>query len=275
MRSDQSEEILKNREAFEKALAKITDYPQLLDMARMAGNTSLEFREIALVTLAKGARLARNLITVQSPPAIARQAWFALSRRLTDFGRHSEITDLWESMGEDLRERIWSPDDNFWSGLEFVVRAYGAQKRFDEAITLTEDYIDRSAAPAHGVARLAVQISFIAMSLGDFGSVWKRFDQAIQTAPSHPSTAHAYYWKSVLALSQGSRDLMKSFGAKIALCIGQSPGLFSERMLRCQGALLEHDFDFPAAASVLDKPLQAFLDSASERIRADTSRVRA
>jgi hypothetical protein len=138
MRSDQSEEILKNRDAFEKALARITDYSQLLDMARMAGNTSLEFREIALATLARGARLARTLITVQSPSATARQAWFALSRRLTDFGNHSEITDLWEGMGEDLRERIWSPDDNFWSGLEFVVRAYGAQKRFDEAIALAE-----------------------------------------------------------------------------------------------------------------------------------------
>jgi hypothetical protein len=68
---------------------------------------------------------------------------------------------------------------------------------------------------------------------------------------------------------------MKSFGAKIALCVGQSPGLFSDRMLRCQGALLEHDFDFPATAAVLDKPLQAFLNSANERIQADTSRVHA
>jgi tetratricopeptide (TPR) repeat protein len=275
MRGGQTAEILQRRKDFEKAISQITDYALLLDMARHAGNTSLEFQEIALTTLAKGTQLAHRLINVQSPPAAARQAWFVLTRRLIDFGRNSEITDLWEGISEELRDRIWSSDDNFWSGLEFVVRAYGAQGRFDEAITLAEDYIDHSAAPPHGIARLATHIAFLALTRGDFASVWSRFDQAIKAAPTHPITAHAYYWKSVLALSQGDRERMKASGAKIVFCVGQDPGILSERMLRYQGALLQHNLDFPAASSALGAPLPDFLNAAYESIQEDTTKVRA
>lgn len=241
----------------------------MLDTARFLIRAPGELNALAPLLLARGKNLALQVIeTSQNPPA-ARKAWFTLTRRLADFGANHEIIALWEGFDDDFIEWIWSSDEYFWEGLEYVIRSYRTVGLSSTAKQLAQSYLEHPSTPPQGVARLATQLALMELRLRRIEEAFNHFDLVVKVAPKHVMAAYAYYWNAIRCWSVGDISGAERIAANIKFCLGPNPGLFWQKSLRTRGTMLENRLDIHAIAASSEYGHLETLQEEYEKIQED------
>jgi len=200
------------------ALGMIQDPELLLDMARQLGSapdTEVLYRAYKR----KGTRLIRKAIRSAQKPSEAVALLFILARRQNDWGDFKGTSDIWESISEDKKQWLWTPKEQFWEYLAYVMRAYAWQDRMAEAETIALDYVNDPATPSDGVAILGNSYAALLMYHDRTDEAMGVFDRVIREAPQHQYAAYGYYWFGLKAGRSGAMNEMAANAEKIRKCL--------------------------------------------------------
>jgi tetratricopeptide (TPR) repeat protein len=224
--TNQPELVVQAKPQIEAALPLLTDYEQVLDLARQVRASKLG-RPFAEQIFARGKTLALAAFDACGHPSPAATILYKFARRATSDFRKEDVTlASWARLTDAKRAWLWSVKEDYWYYLELVFRCYRDTRRTTEAEAFIAPLLADSATPAHGYAILADSYANLKRMLGDYPASFALCEKVIQAAPMHEWASEAYYWLALRAWKQGNPTLATTLADKLLQTVGKTSTLY-------------------------------------------------
>lgn len=232
------------RPLMDATLAKVTDPDILMNFARQLSAASPGLEDWGAEWFAKGAMLARQRFQDASHPSVAIGILFRLTRRqICDFDRALDAIQLWETMDEEKKDWLWSGQATFWEYLGLLVRAYCMERRFDQAESFAQQWLQDPATPPAGRVPIGIPYGQWLVRSRRMPEALALFAQLLADAPTHPQCALAWYWKALEAHQQQNVAERNRCISCLRLAVGVQGRIQPEQELCAKATLLRADLD--------------------------------
>ncbi len=254
---------LRAKPFLQAALAMINDPELLLDMSRQLGSAP-DCHQLFEAYRAKGEQGITRAIEAATEPSLAATLLFKYARRQNDWGDFDGTIRVWETMDAQRRAWIWSPQEEYWEYLAYVMRAYTWRKLPAEAESIATEYVNDPATTADGVAILGNSYASLLIYQDRMQEGLTVFKRVVDEAPQHPYAAYAYYWFALRSAQENQPERASTYAMQIEKCLGDRSKLGWQLELRCQAQLIRRAAERGSLAK-MGEPVTGFEDETVSR----------
>lgn len=256
----QPDALLQARPLMAVILGNVRNPDVLMNFARQLATTSPELVDWSRELFDAGAALALRRFQEARHPSVAIDILFRLTRRqICDFDRAADAIRLWEDMGQEKKEWLWSPRSSFWEYLGLLVRAYCMERRFDRAESFATQWLQDPATPPVGLVHVGIPFGQWLVRSRRMPEALALFDRLIAENPTHSACALAWYWKALEAHQRGDAMERNRYATCLRMAAGVEGGAMQEKELCAKAALLLADLDVAKLdAQMADHPPGTF-----------------
>ncbi len=244
LESGQTDAVIEARPHITAVLAGIEDPETLMNFARQMSRTTPELASWVREIFDRGADLALQQFRAADRPAVALDILFKLTRRqVYDFGRSRDAIQLWESFDDRKRDWLWSTTSLYWEYLGLLVRAYERAGQMSHVDTFAQAWLDDPATPPEGRIHVGIPFGLWLVRRRRMTEALDLFARLVEESPTHPLSAHAWYWLSLAAIKEDRFDLACDRARRIRIAQGLSIGMLDEWDLDAKALLIIADLD--------------------------------
>ncbi len=125
LQAGQVDALQEARPSIAAMLLNVQDPEILMDFARQLSAASPEFKDWGRELFEQAASMALQQFREAIHPAVAMDILFKLTRRqVCDFARFADALRQWESLDEEKKAWLWTPQTCFWEYLGLLVKAF-------------------------------------------------------------------------------------------------------------------------------------------------------
>ena len=256
--ANQPDQLAQAQPLLDAALAQITDYELVLDLARQILRSPLD-PSYAMQVFEQGQQLALQAFDACPHPSPAATILFKLCRRANDFQAYDSILNSWTRLTPQQQQWLWSERGDFWNYLELIFRAYRDSQQEDDGEAFINNYLNDPATPPQGYAVLGVSYATMKRTQREFDVALSVYKKMSLVAPTSEWSSVAYYWLGLQAWSQATQDQLPPFGDRILLALGNDWGLAWKKDMAARAWCFKADLDptqVPAQVTISQDTLQ-------------------
>lgn len=233
MESGNTEALAEGLDEIESFLPALDDWSILLDIGRQICHVKgAEARRLRDVIFEKGERLGIEAFHQAEHPSVATDILVKLGRRITgDWFSPERTVALWESLGEDKLQWLWSEKEEFWEWISQVMKSYLKLGRFAEADALHAHHTNDAGVPTFAKVRMHITYGDWAMLQG--GADLKQtglslLSLAVDLDPAHDLCRHAHYWWALEYWKAGDIKQAKAHAIKVRVPAWNTNGMLRD-----------------------------------------------
>ncbi|MBU1692861.1 MAG: hypothetical protein KKC51_02745, partial [Verrucomicrobia bacterium] len=266
--------LLEARPRIEAFIAEVKDSDLLLDFARQIPAASPELSDWRNALFERGATWALQKFQEANHPSVAADILFKLTRRqVYDFDRADDAILFWESLSQEKKQWLWAVRTSFWAYLGWVLEAYHRKGHSQQGDAFAYSWLDDPATPPEGRVQVGIPYGRWLIESGRTVEALDLFTQLIQEAPTHPLSAHAWYWKALEAHKRGEKKERNRCCACLRQAQGVTVGLLGEWSLDAKALLLLADLRLDQIDAQAVNYLTDFLQMLRDEIQRDMGRL--
>lgn len=223
----------------ESLLPEITDWSTLLDIGRQLCHVpGKEAATLCAAYFDKAERLGHEAVNATQHPAVAISILLKMARRFTfDAGRPATTTALWEQIGEENLQWLWSEKADFWEWVSLVMLSYLSLGKIGKADALLLHHEQDASTPSVGKVMMNVIYGNWVMRNQDQSKktvglgLLKR---AVEIDPSHDWCRYANYWWAMEYLKAGNLQMAKAHTIKVRIPTWNTGGMLEDWEMAAQ-----------------------------------------
>jgi hypothetical protein len=220
-------------------LPQIEDWSTLLDIGRqlchVPGQGVPAVRE---AYFDKAYELGLAAVNATEHPSVATGILLKMARRYTyDAGRPATTIALWEEIGDEGLQWLWSEKADFWEWVSLVMLSYLKVGKTDKADALHAHHTNDASTPVAGKVMMHILYGDSMMrsqSIGSKQSGLALLSKALELDPTHDRCRYANYWWSIECLKKGNKTQAKEHALKVRLPNWNTAGMLEDWEMSAQ-----------------------------------------
>jgi len=214
-------------------LPAIDDWSTLLDIARQLCHVpGSEADTASNAFFEKAEKLALVFVNQAQHPTEAITILLKLARRTTyDFNHPENTLRIWDALGEEKRQWLWSESADFWEWVSLVLFSYLETNRIQQADALHAHLSNDPGTPKLGKLILLITYGDWLMRMGAPSaktSGLALLSQGLDLDSSHAWSRKAHYWWALEYWNAGDTEQAKIHAEKVRLSPWNSKGMLED-----------------------------------------------
>jgi hypothetical protein len=243
-------------------LPQVEDWSTLLDIGRQLCHVPGDgVSELKDAYFDKAEQLGLAAVNATEHPSVATGILLKMARRFTyDAGRPESTVKMWETIGEDGLQWLWSEKADFWEWVGLVMLSYLKIGNIEQADALHSHYANDVGTPIVGKLMMNVLYgNWIIRSKApdDKQTGLALLSRAIELDPSNDWCRYANYWWAMEYLKAGDLKMAKDHAVKVRIPTWNTSGMLDDWKMSAQAEWILADGDEtnldPAACGKFDR----------------------
>jgi hypothetical protein len=223
----------------EALLPQVDDWSTLLDIGRQLCHVPGEgVSQVKEAYFDKAQELGMAAVNATEHPSVATGILLKMARRFTyDASRPESTITLWETIGEDGLQWLWSEKADFWEWVGLVMLSYLRTGKIDQADAIHAHHANDPGTPVAGKVMLHILYGNWAMKTrtADHKQTGLALlSSALDLDPSHDWCRYANYWWALEYWNAGDIKQAKAHAIKVRIPTWNTGGMLDDWEMAAQ-----------------------------------------